>query len=82
MSNPTAKCRRCSFPIEARDLIIEFGDGDVIHIRCWLVTETEERVRGTNDHIRRSQQSIDASRRRLREFDADPPPSDPDVRAS
>ena len=70
-----AKCHRCSLPIEARDLIIELGDGDVIHIRCWLVAETDERVRESHEQIQRAKKRIDDARRMMRGLpDADPTP--------
>jgi hypothetical protein len=77
MSKALTSCRRCSLPIEAHELIIEFDGGDVIHIRCWLVGETDERVRALHQQTRRSQAHIGDSRRRLRDLsDADPDDSD------
>jgi hypothetical protein len=77
VSKALGKCRRCSSPIEAHELIIELRGDDVIHIRCWLVGETEERVRASQQQIRRSQAHIDDSRRRLRDLpEADPDGSD------
>lgn len=32
-----AKCRLCRLPIEPRDVIVEFDEGPVIHVRCWRV---------------------------------------------
>ena len=81
MNKALTKCRRCGLPIEAHELIIELGGGDVIHIRCWVVAETEERVHASHEQIRRSQQPIDASRRRLRDL-ADADSDDPDDGAS
>jgi hypothetical protein len=77
VSKALKHCRRCSLPIEAHELIIELGGADVIHVRCWLVAETEERVHASREQIRRSPQHIDASRRRLRDL-ADADPDDPD----
>jgi hypothetical protein len=81
MSKELTKCRHCSLPIEAHELIIELGGGDVIHIRCWLVGETQERVRASREQIRRSHQHIDDSRRRLRDL-AGADGDDPDDVAS
>lgn len=78
MSKGLGICHRCSSPIEAQELIIELDDGDVIHIRCWLVGETEERVRASHRQIPRSQAQIDDSRRRLRDL-SDGDGHDPDV---
>jgi hypothetical protein len=68
VSKALTTCRRCSLPIEAHELIIELDGGDVIHIRCWLVGETQERARASHDD----------SHRRLRDC-ADADPDDPDV---
>jgi hypothetical protein len=78
VSKALTTCRRCSLPIEAHELIIELDGGDVIHIRCWLVGETQERARASHEQIRRSHEHIDDSHRRLRDC-ADADPDDPDV---
>jgi len=31
------KCRLCRLPIEPRDVIVEFDEGPLIHVRCWRV---------------------------------------------
>jgi len=58
-------CSRCGLPIESSDIIVEFSRDDVIHVRCWLIVASEERLQ--RDRIQRSRQRVDTPRRTLRD---------------
>jgi hypothetical protein len=65
---PIEKCGRCSDPIESHDIVVPFDNGDVIHVRCWRVGETQQRCRESRTLIQKSQKLIDESGRKLREI--------------
>jgi len=68
VKKPIEKCSRCSDPIESHDIVVPFDNGDVIHVRCWGVGETEKRCRESRTLIQKSQKLIDESGRKLREI--------------
>ena len=44
-------------------IVVPFDNGDVIHVRCWGVGETEKRCRESRTLIQKSQKLIDESGR-------------------
>jgi hypothetical protein len=68
VKKPIEKCSRCSDPIESHDIVVPFDNGDVIHVRCWRVGETQQRCRESRTLIQKSQKLIDESGRKLREI--------------
>jgi hypothetical protein len=60
------KCARCSGAIEDRQLVY-FEHGDLIHVRCWRVEVSQERIRESRRLIQRTRELLD-----------DPPAPPPD----
>jgi hypothetical protein len=64
MAKQRVTCGHCRLPIEPDDIIVEFDNSAIIHVRCWRVDEPQM-VREASDLVRRSQKLIEDSRRRI-----------------
>src|SRR5262249_40615346 len=66
------KCARCSEPIEDRQLVY-FDHGDLIHVRCWHVKNSEQSIRRSKALIRESRKLMDDFHRRGQQEQRDDP---------
>src|SRR5262245_34401608 len=70
-SMPVPKCARCDAMIRDGDLVV-FGDGDSVHLRCWHVASSSERVQiahrlaaTSREHVARNKEHIERVRETL-----------------